>query len=704
MTIVSQPFPSAKTDRYAALLESWAFGLLIFTLIWTPFPLGSNRPWSWSLLSLLITLCWLLFTASICLNTDASLGWMRRFRIPFAMALAALCFGFIQVLPWAPSAVAHPIWTMASSALGHQTASSISMNPWRSLTELVKLITYAQIAFLALWFAKNPSRAQRLLDVLIFSGAAYATYGLCLAFFHSSQFEVFYSVPDPGSVVSGPFVNRNSYATYMGLVALCAVARLVERSAHAVSNRQDWRRTILALLHFLFGRGTPLLFAAVLVLSTLIATGSLAGFLATLLALATMLVISGVFATGRQALGWTLFAAVLLVAGGMALFAVNGGEIQSRLNTIAASGMNEETRVMLWNSAQRMIGSSPYFGLGLGTFENAYPLYADSMLPFTMDKAHNDYLELAAGWGLPAALAWWAALAWVVILCARGYIVRHRNRIFPLLGVGASVLVGAHEAVDFSLQIPAIAATYAAILGLGLGQTFRTNENTEASVANATRRRVEIARMSLAIPALIVGALSIPRLVSGIALETAFPASVYVTMNVALPHDTYVATAEALARADQDDGETKISRGEAELHAHPGSRDQAATVLADGLARSPMSARGWTLLAIALGREHPRQAASALSMAFELAPYDFWLIGLREQAGAPIVNYLSPETRSALIQETRLLWNDPQFVPLIYPLFLQGGGKLFALAFADQPNELKAINRRVARQLLGLAP
>src|SRR5581483_2739819 len=112
--------------------------------------------------------------------------------------------------------------------------------------------------------------------------------------------------------------------------------------------------------------------------------------------------------------------------------------------------------------------------LGLGTFQAAYPHYARVAVPFVIDKAHNDYLELAAGWGIPAAVCWWAALLWLAALCVRGIFARKRNRAYPLLALGAIVLVGIHALFDFSLQIPAIATTFAAILGLGVAQAFPT--------------------------------------------------------------------------------------------------------------------------------------------------------------------------------------------------------------------------------------
>jgi hypothetical protein len=83
---------------------------------------------------------------------------------------------------------------------------------------------------------------------------------------------------------------------------------------------------------------------------------------------------------------------------------------------------------------------------------------------------------LAAGWGLPAALLWWSSLLWLMGICARGILTRRRNRLYPLVAMGAGILVGIHANFDFSLQMPAVALTFAAILGVGVAQAFPTRK------------------------------------------------------------------------------------------------------------------------------------------------------------------------------------------------------------------------------------
>jgi len=86
------------------------------------------------------------------------------------------------------------------------------------------------------------------------------------------------------------------------------------------------------------------------------------------------------------------------------------------------------------------------------------------------DKAHNTYLEHAAELGLPAALALYAGMLLLFLYLLSGIFRRRRDQIYPLVATAATILVAVHALVDFSLQIPAVAVTYAAVLGVGVAQ------------------------------------------------------------------------------------------------------------------------------------------------------------------------------------------------------------------------------------------
>jgi O-antigen ligase len=91
---------------------------------------------------------------------------------------------------------------------------------------------------------------------------------------------------------------------------------------------------------------------------------------------------------------------------------------------------------------------------------------------YDYDKAHNTYLELASEYGIPTAVALVAAVTWVTIRCFQGSRERHRDQELSVVGFCASVVVGVHSLFDFSVEIPAVAATYAALLRVAWSQSF----------------------------------------------------------------------------------------------------------------------------------------------------------------------------------------------------------------------------------------
>src|SRR5258707_188278 len=69
------------------LSEITAFWLLIAILAWAPFPLGSNRPWSWSVLMLLIALAWGAWALSVWSSAAAAKELSLRLVVPIGLAV-----------------------------------------------------------------------------------------------------------------------------------------------------------------------------------------------------------------------------------------------------------------------------------------------------------------------------------------------------------------------------------------------------------------------------------------------------------------------------------------------------------------------------------------------------------------------------------------------------------------------------------------
>src|SRR5476649_1952984 len=125
-------------------------------------------------------------------------------------------------------------------------------------------------------------------------------------------------------------------------------------------------------------------------------------------------------------------------------------------------------------------------------------------------------------------------------------------------------------------------------------------------------------RIGLLLPVVLVTAAAIPRIVSGLALETAFPVPSYIVKNVVLPRKSYAAAAIVLSHADPRDGETQILRAEA-AHSGGAPDSQVIPIVENGLGYNPTSARGWTLLSELLMSSDRQRAGKVLITALEMA-------------------------------------------------------------------------------------
>jgi O-antigen ligase len=391
-----------------------------------------------------------------------------------------MAWAILQALPIVPSGWMHPIWHITAGLLQHPTAGTISLNPWRTLSQVTKLTTYIAVTWMVFTLTRNIDRAKQLLNAIIAIGAAYAVYAFALSLFGIEQFSLFYSLPS-GNLYhfSGPFALHNSFATLEGLAALASLARLVELASEKILVSRGVRRWLLTTLQFMFGSGVLVVVATILTISALVASASRGGFFSTCAAIITMAIPFSARLKHNVSRRWVLIGAASLALTLIILVWINGESLNSRIADLIDAGSADEIRLALWAAARRMITDAPFLGLGLGTFQDAYPMYATKLFPFIMDKAHCDYLEFAAGLGLPAAICWWVAIVWCVGQLVRGLFIRRKDRIYPLVGLGSTILVAVHSSVDFSLQIPAVAMTYAALLGIGLAQSYSSQRSTD---------------------------------------------------------------------------------------------------------------------------------------------------------------------------------------------------------------------------------
>jgi O-antigen ligase len=201
--------------------------------------------------------------------------------------------------------------------------------------------------------------------------------------------------------------------------------------------------------------------------TALFLTHSRGGFFSTLLAVIIFFGLS--FLTGKMKTGKTALFLLLGLVGVVILFGFwnSGDELVDRFGRVNA---DKQGREAVYQILHKAILENAWLGTGYGSFEYSFRLYRDEQVDSFYDLAHNTYLENMFELGVVPALALFAAIANLAVQCLKGVWIRQRDWSFAALGFAMTVLVGTHALVDFSLQIPAVAYTYALLIGAACAQ------------------------------------------------------------------------------------------------------------------------------------------------------------------------------------------------------------------------------------------
>ena len=447
--------------------EAMIFRVLIAMVLVAPLPLGAFPDWAWSVMAAVVGGLLLVWGVLAVAGRATIVRLPPRLWWSIAPFVAAMGWAVFQTLPVSPPSLHHPLWRDAAEVLGIPYAGSISLDPAASWEGIVRIASYAGIFWLALQYGRGRERAWLALRAVALGAACYALYGLAVDLSGSGTL-LWWEKTVNRDVVTATFVNRNSFATFAGLGLLCTTAILHAHWQRARERTAGPRERLRRLIAEDFSRSGVYLGGWLVLSVALLLTESRGGIAATVLALLAFFA-SLAARRGVSARSLGLAAAALALAG-TAVFDLGGEGLERRLWTAPSDW---QIRSEHYAQTIRAIGDAPLLGTGLGTFAAVYRLYGSGHAGLPLHMAHNDWLELALELGVPAAAGFIFTLAALAFMCGIGLLVRRRNPALPATGFAASVLVGSHALVDFSLQIPAVAATFALVLGVATAQSWR---------------------------------------------------------------------------------------------------------------------------------------------------------------------------------------------------------------------------------------
>lgn len=267
-----------------------------------------------------------------------------------------------------------------------------------------------------------------------------------------------------GGASFGPFVNRNHFAGYLGMILPISAALIFigrspeERRSPERPARGDslyWSR-IVALCCFL------------LIFIALVSSLSRGGIISVAVAGCLMSAVAWRKATARRA--GLAFAAIFVVGALLGAYYA-GPELVERLRGLCGQLTTplRTSRALATLRTLELFALYPAFGTGLGSFSAVFARVQSPELGLGLYRhAHNDWAQLVAETGVVGvaiALVFVAMLVWL----AYGRLRRDGTGSGWWLTLGSSASVAAlavHSAVDFNLHVPSNAFLASAVAGL----------------------------------------------------------------------------------------------------------------------------------------------------------------------------------------------------------------------------------------------
>ena len=448
-------------------------------------PMGANRDWAWAPLCVLFGL--MAIPVALGLGTRDRYQTATTERGPLLALVGCwsffVSFALWQTTTWTPLTDHAWIFARAAEILGEVHAPIPAVAADLARNSLLKCLACALIFLTARAVCRDRSNARFALVALVASGVLVVSYGIAMQVSTNScylgsylrkQFE--FNSGDR-CLMGGTFVNSNSFACYMGMCVVAALALLFGGERKKESTASGYREEEEArLIDWLTTSRLLLLSASLLMLGGLLISASRAGAGASVggMILLGLLMMRGRWRS-RSGSG-----AVLVL--GIAALLVVGVIAGSALITKFAAASDDTSRLRIWSAAIQAIGMSPWLGWGLGGFGDVFALLqpSDSLQP--NDIAHSTPLEAVVELGVIAAMPAILVILLPWAVCLRGALKRRTSRRYlPAAAFSVAAVSILHSVVDFSLQIPAIGFVTAGLLGMGWAQSFGRKDGVEAA-------------------------------------------------------------------------------------------------------------------------------------------------------------------------------------------------------------------------------
>lgn len=380
-------------------------------------------------------------------------GFMFTDRVLSAAGIALLVLLFAalscalgaRIITRGVGAAAWPLWGFVAW-LVVATVTSVYLHA--SLVDLVQMTACVGLLVLFASLFSNERWRRAGWIAIVAAGAIEAVIGLR----DWTQTVIFQG--DPSWRIFGTMYNPNVLAGYLLVVIPATVVVLALARQWDDRGGEDRPRIGSILAGF----------ALVVACAALLLTASRAGLLGAIFAVAVLV---GGLPTRIRA-SWIVAAVAAMI-----VLVIVAPPLRERVLSATAESHSAVFRWYTWVGTADMIAARPITGFGPGSFEHAYPQFAQ--VGFTR-MAHQTPLQIAADAGLPALALVLAAVLMIARALVRGLREGGTVTVESAAALAALTGVGVQNLADYSWHVPAVGLTLSAAVGLALAATREGSE------------------------------------------------------------------------------------------------------------------------------------------------------------------------------------------------------------------------------------
>lgn len=415
-------------ERWDQWLEHGMAVLIGIAMGWAVFAFGGVRVQDFLIVEILVGLALVLWVVRLWFVPSHRLLW------------PPVCWGVLIFLGWAA-------WRAVEAPVGHVA--------W---AEWMRIATYGALFFVTVNNLHRQETAQRIAWSLVAMATLLCFYGAWQ--FATNDNTVLGAARSPNYArrASGFYFNPNHFAGLLEMLLPLAITTVI------AGRMKPLGRVVLG-------------YAALVMLAGLALTFSRAGWIAAAVGLGFVLV---ALARNRD-YRWPAIACLGVLLLGAGVVASRSAVLAQRIQT--SHDLDPEarnSRPQIWRCAIAMWRDHPWFGVGPAHFNERFPQYRPERVHGEPRRAHNDYLDALADWGVAGAALIalpWLLLAYGVARTLRqvrrdpgDLEVKRSGRYSFVLGAAAGLLaLLVHAFADFNFHVPANAMVAVALMGFLTG-------------------------------------------------------------------------------------------------------------------------------------------------------------------------------------------------------------------------------------------